>query len=727
VGTGNGPGHSGHASGKEYNQGEVVGVDPSIAPGLKRPVGWRVLLGDGSKAWDKTGTADTAWTLVGTGGGGVATINGNGNAAQTITGADGIKVSSAAGTTTVDQQLLAEWPVGVMRVYAIDGAAGVDGHKGFADPASNSLANFQAACVAAGAVAVKTFAGLAAIFPRIGNGRQVTILIASGTYVGGLDTFLAGCVGYVDGCPLVRATSTQATAGAVAFSGSDADRTFVGGVNATGMNAAGYNPTGAATTTALPCTKVGGGAPGFTASSLSIPVGLRIRFSSTTGTVALQNQCVSVSEISAVDTLIPLLPFNAVPTAADVFFLEQPGIICDSFGLDGENQANPPLLVGTPTGAQIVGIACNGTVTVSAGMATFAFCTATNLSTGSGVNAPSESVAVQAAPFYNDPFSSWFTGGGMRAAIIQLFGGNFRNQFSLVATTRLDVLVASGLNFLDGCITPRLTLEKSPLGPDVGSTIGADVDIGASSPIVQPPIIQGTGGLRINGSTAVVGRLKIQGTGANPAIAIKGNAQLAITGQITGSVGNTDVGLDLMNANGALIVLLASPTVTGLLGDVRLAGGQIMNWGQVINGMVDPNGNRIINTGNGVPLATLKFSGTLLGGAGAAFSYLADAGPGLAANNTLPLGYFSPQRLFCRLFVNIISNTMANGTTLTLYKNGVATALAVSVGAGATGQFRDNAHTIFYNDNDQYDLRADVGAADVGHLMNISGTLQYAS
>jgi hypothetical protein len=46
---------------------EFYGGDPSSGVGLARPIGWRVLRPDGTGAWDKTGSADTAWTVVGSG------------------------------------------------------------------------------------------------------------------------------------------------------------------------------------------------------------------------------------------------------------------------------------------------------------------------------------------------------------------------------------------------------------------------------------------------------------------------------------------------------------------------------------------------------------------------------------------------------------------------------------------------------------------------------------
>lgn len=621
----------------------------------------------------------------------------------------------------------ANWPVANMRVYAIDGAAGNDANKGFADPVSASQADFQTASAAAGAVALQTFAGLAKIFPREGDGRQVCIIIAAGTYVGGLDVFLAGVDGYVDGCPLVRGTSTNATAASVAFSSSDGDRTFIGCVTATGMNAPGYNPTGAATTTSLPCLKVGGAAPGFTPSSLAIPMGLRIRFDSATATAALQNQCVPVAEITAANTLVPSLPLNAVPGITDVFYLEQPGVICAGYTLDGENLAGPAILVGVPTGTQVNGIASTGTVRVSAGLKTFAMCTAAAFQSGGGINAPATAFGSQTSPFYNDPFNTWFCGGGLRVTgNVNYYSGNFKQQYSLVSTGTIFVQLAAGLNYIDGSACSRLLIEKSALGAVLSSFIGSDSDLGASGPFVQGPIIQGTGGVGVNASSLRFGEMKIQGLGAVPAIRVRGCSQIIFTSVVSGTTGNTDVGMDLTSARGSTIILNVQPTVTGTAGDVRLAGGQIVTWAQAFaTGITDSAGNRIIAVAKG-SLSITQFAGSVIGAAGAVVSYLADTGPA-AVNQIVALRRPTSLRLATRLRVTNLVNTSANAVTVTLYKNAVPTAMQVSIPAAtaANTKFSDTAHPILFLDGDDYDLRMD-DAADVAGVVSVSAALEWA-
>jgi hypothetical protein len=53
----------------DFQESELYAFDPRVAPGLPRPVGWRVRSPDGTQAYDKYGPNDTDWMPVGSAGG----------------------------------------------------------------------------------------------------------------------------------------------------------------------------------------------------------------------------------------------------------------------------------------------------------------------------------------------------------------------------------------------------------------------------------------------------------------------------------------------------------------------------------------------------------------------------------------------------------------------------------------------------------------------------------
>src|SRR4051812_10523622 len=98
----------------------------------------------------------------------------------------------------------------------------------------------------------------------------------------------------------------------------------------------------------------------------------------------------------------------------------------------------------------------------------------------------------------------------------------------------------------------------------------------------------------------------------------------------------------------------------------------------------------------------LKFSGVLsdsgvFGGVGTT-QFHADAGsdetqPPMASSQ----GFVPPSCSVTELHVRPTVNTTAASTTFTVYKNGVATAVTVTVGAGSTSPATDTAHSATFN------------------------------
>lgn len=126
-------------------------------------------------------------------------------------------------------------------------------------------------------------------------------------------------------------------------------------------------------------------------------------------------------------------------------------------------------------------------------------------------------------------------------------------------------------------------------------------------------------------------------------------------------------------------------------------------------------------------LNVILFSGVIVGGLGVTVSYLSNSGLAGAVNQITAFRFPVSARTMKRLRVNSISNTSINTVTCTLYKNGSATTMKVSIPAGTSAytKFSDIAHPITFADGDDFDLRLD-DAADTGALVVISASLEWS-
>lgn len=507
----------------------------------------------------------------------------------------------------------ASWPVANVRWYAVDGTNGSDSNSGFSDVSS----------AAAGLSAVKTLAGLGAVLPRIGANRKVVIIIAAGTYTDGLQAFLAGLSGYAATFPIVVGTVTNATSGAVAFSGSVADKIQAGFVTSTGMNAPGYNPVAPFSQTDLKCLTVAAGAPGFPSeATCPIPMGHRIRFDANTTTAALRNVAVNIIGISASDTLT--LPnvvtgaggLPAVPVGTDTFYIEMPGVIVGATFLAGSKSEGNQSVSQYFGAIQLVGISFTVTMEFQAGTFRLAGCSASV-----GIAARIGSF-VQLAFNYNDETgtlrqvgSMLRTTGGGSSLTMNTVAGNDENTAMIAAGT---VSILGGIQFhlsngsfvLNGLQLLNLhgdVTTGNPVAPSANSTIGARSANNQSPLRVRGVSGNATGssaGVFIFGCQITLNRMDVASAGAFPAITVCGSNTIVVSTTLTGSAGNTDVGLDLTNSRNSVIMMWGLPTLTGTLGDVRLQDGTIITWATAAAGVVDVGGNILFS--NSTPTYPLK-------------------------------------------------------------------------------------------------------------------------
>lgn len=658
-----------------------------------------------------------------------------GSVGSVVSGDPGIVVTASGGVDTVSQLVGASWPLGLTRVYAIDPVSGNDANVGFADAATSSAGDYAVACALAGTRAKKTIAGLVAIFPRWGAGRIVEVVIANGgvntqgTFAETLGQLLSGVSGYASASPVVRGTGTNTTAGCTKFDGSAADVTYQGCITVTGLNVAGYNPTAGATTVSVPCQLAGGGAAALPAEPLA-PLGWRIRFDAATATVGLRNQCRQVAQVTGGNTIIPQTAFSAAPGLTDVFYLEQAGVaVSVADVVTGCEYASPSNVALGILGVQITCIRWTSTITFNNIEARLA------MSGGSGFATSGNSAWVALGQTLGHPvLGSVTVGGGFRAeatATTSTFSGSGRvgatglviggNAYSFSALSALQwgagSYVSGALTWIN-CTFP-VAFEGSG-SPQIGVTAGA----------VRSPRAARLQAINVRGT---IGLCAFEGAGANPAIKVTGTCDIAFSGGIcSGTVGNNDVGLDLTLARGCLITLGSIlPTVTGALGDVRLAGGQIVTWASVAaTGVVDGGANKILAaSGTGIPSsAPVKFTAALFGGAGAVLSYAADTAPTLlVANEIVATRYPTSMRLLGRLRVTVLAlstNTINN--TVTLFKNGVATAMTLIIppATAAFTKFADTTHPILFADGDDFTLQMANAGADAAAVCKIAAIVE---
>lgn len=634
---------------------------------------------------------------------------------QLTTADPALGVATAAAIATLTQFIIASWTVANVRWYAVDGVNGNDSNAGFSD----------VSMAAAGLVAKKTLAGLGAIFPRVGAGRKVVVAIAAGTYAGGLDTFLQGCGGYAQTYPIVRGTSTNATAGATAFQDDTADATYAGGVTVIGLNAAGYNPTGTPTNQVIQGLKVGGAAPAFPAEPLA-PLGWRLRFDSATTTAALRNICRQVATVTT-DTLSLATTLPAVPVAGDTFYLEQAGVVVGATNLVGGPSSN--IAFGSFRGLQLVGIRVNGTMIAQGLGVSFAFC-------GTGALAMSASPSTYVSQTYvHSSLGTLTVGGGCHSTgnVTSNSGGTYHLQ-GMVGETLGQFLEASTLNWNSGSVfgTGMLVGGGSPCDAGFSSAIGSVP--GQFLCRILGSNVTGLAGLALNDTKVRLGNLQITGAGVRPGIAVAGISDVVqhVGTAVTGATGNTDAGVSFVGSACRWATGGAANSLTGTVGDVKLGGGQILTWAAAAaTGIRDSLGTLIVGAVGALSLISL--TGVIKGNAGSAqFSYLDNVGvdnPGTVTNAVNPLRRPTSLRLMLRLRATLLAGGVGNNCTLTLYKNGVATAMQLTIPAGDPQftKYVDGAHPILFSDGDDFDLRLDEGADIEAGTMFVSATLEYAA
>lgn len=362
-------------------------------------------------------------------------------------------------------------------------------------------------------------------------------------------------------------------------------------------NATGYNCTAGATTLALgTCQLNGGGAPAFPAESTGFSAisGKRIRFDAATTTASLRNATTMVWKNTTTSiTLASALA--AAPVAADIFYIEEPGLRIGSFTHNfggvhnaGLNQPTPPYftlagIAATATGSQYVsfqgnvnwsGLELAAVGALAPALIDFGRLDARNTYVDEVGATISLGVACRSA-------GNWFVQDGLALFYI--------NGCELGVTGHLFFAVGH-VDVGRGCFLRSGVFSDGGTGGP-GHTEGG-TNFVATTSVGKIPSITASQRLRITNNPAsadrgavdmrIVSGASIQGIDfsniTRPLVKLATQSgRFEIDDLVSPDGGNTDVVLDLTKARdtNAVCGTLVSNTATASAGDIRLAGSVI--------------------------------------------------------------------------------------------------------------------------------------------------------
>jgi len=481
--------------------------------------------------------------------------------------------------------IAADW-IGT-RYYAVDYDGGSDENIGFSDTSMPD----------SGTKALKTLEELFTRLPALGQGQIGVVAIkrrAAGAGYLKKDGVTAdsipvhGFYGYFH--LLIRGTETAATASSVAFANDTADKIYLGAQLVAGTNVAGYNPSGVISASQFDLVLSGGGAPGLAAEPAL--VGKRVRFNSTTTTVALRNATSMIWANTASNiTVANALP--AVPVGTDVFYIEEPGVSVDNISV----KSTMPNDQQAPTGFNLQGIQIAGIRTTNTGGGAAgsiqgpSICMlnfvdgASNAFTAYSINDFGD---VRIVPTYVDETGTTITS-GVGARAIGGVNAN-RGHFLLINTSafvgpgatlgriQVTTTLASTLGAGSYCFSGVLIQASGTGASGEGNVFGTNTIGRLNSTTAQrlrilAPTGSTTTGISMSFTDGHIYGVDITGMGASPCMAIRGTGSRIRIDDVVGTTGNTGAGLDLSLARDAHIAMgvLATNTFAGAAGSDILA------------------------------------------------------------------------------------------------------------------------------------------------------------
>lgn len=317
-----------------------------------------------------------------------------------------------------------------------------------------------------------------------------------------------------------------------------------------------------------------------------------------------------------------------------------------------------------------------------------------------------------------------FASGDYRAAFVS--NGPAPTSFcsAFHAATTFASQAGPGSDLLNACyslLRPTIQNHGTPSlfgvnGPAIGSVVAA---------VFRPSKL--VAGLEMRGCCATIGLIDCDGAVNGIVVTgVGGTLQIGVSGTGGPSGTVTTSGIDCSAAKG-FSLLVESTSLVGTVQDVLMQGGIVASFASLATSPQWDNMKNVIQGSAGVPVkkTVLKFSGMHAADVTLAVaSYLAD--PGLVAAGALagPVNYPMPACRVRNLRVKPTVNTLAVPMTVTVFKNGVASAVTVTVLAGSVLNVSDTTHEEQFSADDEFDLRADSTAGGAGAVCEFAATLE---
>jgi len=476
----------------------------------------------------------------------------------------------------------ADWDPSLVRYYFVDYDGGGDGNIGYVDATAGATVTTTGS--------LKTLERLFQILPRHGNGRKCVILIkprsGGATYkkqdtITDDDLDFTGVTGYASGFPFVRGSD---------LTNSATDKIVLGArIAIAGPGAGSSFAVDTATTSGV---TIASGSFGSTDTA----VGFRLRLGTTEGDHIVANTSTSL-------TVSPNM--SGTPNHGDTIYVDRPGVLVSTVTLPAN---------------QLMTIAGIGFTSTSVGalralgQARIHFCegigsttNATFVAGSSGTNGgASEAGSLVMGRNYTDETGTDLTRVG---PTLRIAGGiiiNFNGPGSISSIAAINSSAPITISVSTGQVATNSYFAKAPTLVSTGGVV-----IWSTNSAFAQSTRCVSGGLVISGP-ATVQKFDITNAGATPALTLTDGGLVTIDG-VTGSSGNTDVGIDVSGQYGKVISLGTSAvnTVTGSVGDVRTAGSIFAHTYLAKAGYVDRTGNIYLGVG-GLNTGTALWNPTLV-------------------------------------------------------------------------------------------------------------------